>query len=278
MRRMGYLFSVACCLSLVATPLFAQVPHLIRYQGQAVDSNGVPLEGPYTLIFRLYDAQTAGTVVWQETQANVSLSGGLFSLLLGQVTPLNVNWSQSLWLSIQVGTDPELAPRQQITSVPLAIVAERLDTPITTSTITDDANRLVPSGAIILWTGGSCPAGYTRVSELDGRFLVGGTSYSPAAGGSLTHTHGAGSYVGPSHTHTIPIDGYAFSGSANYGGGSSTWIDNRMAVGGAASEHNLGTAVDQPQSGASGTGPVTGTSAAADSRPPFATLLVCQKT
>ena len=32
--------------------------------------------------------------------------------------------SKPLWLSIQVNTDPELSPRQQITSVPLAILAE----------------------------------------------------------------------------------------------------------------------------------------------------------
>ena len=34
----------------------AQVPHLIRYQGQAIDAKGVPLEGPHDLTFRLYDA------------------------------------------------------------------------------------------------------------------------------------------------------------------------------------------------------------------------------
>lgn len=105
-----------------ATAAFAQVPALIRYQGQAVDSRGVPLEGPYTLTFRLYDAPTAGTKVWEEAQTNVSLSGGHFSVLLGQVTPMtSMDWSKSCWLTIQVGTDPELAPRQQLTSVPLAM-------------------------------------------------------------------------------------------------------------------------------------------------------------
>ena len=105
--------------------VMAQVPHLIRYQGQAVDTNGVPLEGPYTLTFRLYDAETAGTVVWQEPpQPNVPITKGYFSVLLGQVTALNANWSMPLWLSVQVNTDPELAPRQRITSVPLAVRAE----------------------------------------------------------------------------------------------------------------------------------------------------------
>lgn len=120
-RARGGLFLT---LLLVGTTVQAAVSHLVRYQGQAVDSQGVPLQGPYALTFRLYDADAGGTVVWQEVQANVPINKGHFSVLLGQVTSLTVDWSQSLWLSIQVGTDPELLPRQRITSVPLAIRAE----------------------------------------------------------------------------------------------------------------------------------------------------------
>lgn len=157
----------------------AQVPSLIRYQGQAVDSQKVPLEGPYTLTFRLYDAETGGTKVWEEIQLNIVLTGGRFNVLLGQVTPLDVDWSTPLWLSVQVGPEPEMTPRQQITSVPLAIRAERAEglvTPVTTSTITDDAHRLIPSGAIVLWAGASCPAGYTRLATYDNYFLVGAST------------------------------------------------------------------------------------------------------
>ena len=77
------------CWVLGAGVVHADSLHLIRYQGQAVDSQSVPLEGPYTLTFRLYDAETVGTKVWEEAQANVPLQGGHFSVLLGQVTPLN---------------------------------------------------------------------------------------------------------------------------------------------------------------------------------------------
>ena len=133
--------TVASCSLLLRTGVAsAAVPHLVRYQGQAVDSNGVPLEGPYTLTVRLYNAETAGTQVWQETHAAVSLSGGHFSILLGQVTTLStVDWTQPLWLTVQVNTQPELTPRQRITSVPLAIraeVAEGLSSTITPTLIT----------------------------------------------------------------------------------------------------------------------------------------------
>ena len=122
---------IASCL-VIASDASAQVPHLIRYQGQAVDSKGVPLEGPYTLTFRLYDAEAGGAKLWEESQASVSLTDGHFSVLLGQMASLDsMDWSQACWLSIQVNGDPELAPRQRITSVPLAITAKQLEDPQT---------------------------------------------------------------------------------------------------------------------------------------------------
>jgi hypothetical protein len=244
------------------------VPHLVRYQGQAVDSAGMPLQGPYTLTFRLYDADTAGTIVWQEQQANVPLNKGHFSVLLGQVTALNVDWSQSLWLSVQVGTDPELLPRQRITSVPLAIrseVAEGLVTQITTSTITDDANKLVPSGAIILWDGVSCPAGYTRLAAYDNYFLV-GSSTAGTSGGSNTHDHVGvtGNHVLtineiPSHTH----DGIQ---RAVNGGG------NQFGNGEWNSGNNQSDSTQATGGGAGHTHAI----APADNRPLFKTILLCK--
>jgi hypothetical protein len=134
MNRQRLVLSAGCwvlslmCWVLSAGIVYADLPHLIRYQGQAVDSQGVPLEGPYTLTFRLYDAATVGTKLWEEVQPNVPLQGGHFSVLLGQITPLNgMNWGLPCWLSVQVGTEPELAPRQPITSVPLAIRAEEAE-------------------------------------------------------------------------------------------------------------------------------------------------------
>ncbi|MBI3021630.1 MAG: hypothetical protein HYY59_06525 [Candidatus Omnitrophica bacterium] len=278
------LASLICCLLLssllLSSQAGAQVPHLIRYQGQAVDSQGVPLEGPYTLTFRLYDAETGGTKVWEESQPNVALQGGQFSVLLGQVTPLTtMDWSAPRWLSVQVGTEPELTPRQRITSVPLAIragvaesantatVAASLTVPITTSTITDDANKLVPSGAVILWTGAGCPAGYTRLSALDGKFLVADTAYQPAAGGSntkdLSHTHST-----PSHTH------------ANTNVQCMGWNAGPGGPGPCGSTNAVVGSYFQDQQTQSGGGGQTGSggSAGMDVRPAFATVLMCQKT
>ena len=260
-------------LALDAWPVLAQVPHLIRYQGQAVDANGVALEGPYTLTFRIYDAETSGTKLWEEAQANVPLSGGYFSVLLGQVTSLDpIDWSAPRWLSIQVNTDPELAPRQRMTSVPLAIRAETAEV-VKTSGLTDDANRLVPSGAIILWEGLTCPAGYTQLATYNDKFLV-ASGIAGVAGGSDTHTHGPGSYAGPSHTHTVSSKGWGTPGVFNTSSPPG-WLRIMNAGNwGGSVDGTLDTAKD---TSASGTGPITGTSATADNRPAFKTILLCKK-
>ena len=251
------------CLALSAAAS-AAVPHLIRYQGQAVDSNGVPLEGPYTLTFRLYDAETVGTVKWQEAQLNVTLAGGHFSVLLGQVQSLDgVDWSQPLWLSVQVNGEPELAPRQRITSVPLAIRAETAEL-VKTSGLTDDANALVPSGAVILWTGVGCPAGYTRVSTYDDRFLV-SASTAGVAGGSNTHDHGGNT---GGHTLTIseiPPHTHGLRGHASAGGPGGNWFPN------------LTDPVFTNTESTGGGAPHSHTIAPADSRPAFKTILLCQR-
>ena len=257
------LFIVGVCAAMQMSLLFtswafADLPPLIRYQGEAVDSQGVSLEGPYTLTFRLYDAQTGGTTVWEETQPSVPLAGGYFSVLLGQVTPLSVDWSQPLWLSVQVNTDPELAPRQQITSVPLAMVADRLAVPPATSNITDDTNRLVPSGAIILWDGASCPMGYQRISALDGKFLVSGTSFNPAAGGSNTHTHSASGSTDTDGAHRHGIVQISMS--------------NRMF-----GNDNDDDTFQPSESGSSHSHHFSSTTNPADHRPEFATVLLCKK-
>lgn len=62
-------------------------PSTIDYQGSVLDSNGNPLAADsnanYNMEFRLYDAQTGGTVVWAEKQL-VTVSKGKFSVRLGE--------------------------------------------------------------------------------------------------------------------------------------------------------------------------------------------------
>jgi hypothetical protein len=117
-----FLFSVLCSLYSVAN---AAVPHLINYQGRLTDSSGKPLEGTHNLTFRIYDAENAGNLLWEETQS-VLLQKGVFSVLLGGVTNLDLPFDKPYWLEIKVNNEV-MSPRQRIASVGYAIRAENAE-------------------------------------------------------------------------------------------------------------------------------------------------------
>lgn len=98
----------------------------INYQGRLTQTNGLPLNEPQDITFRLYTTPTGGPAVWQEPWAGVETADGLFSVLLGTHDPTLATVIQTynqLWLGITVGSDPEMLPRTQFGSVPFAVQA-----------------------------------------------------------------------------------------------------------------------------------------------------------
>jgi len=120
MRNVASLL-VLCTFLFVAVSVQA-VPNLINYQGVLTDSGGTPLNQDVSITFRLFDAATAGTAAWSETQT-VTVSNGVYSVQLGQSTPLaGVDFTVDYWLEVEVGGEI-LTPRQALTSVPYAMTA-----------------------------------------------------------------------------------------------------------------------------------------------------------
>lgn len=79
----------------------------------------------------MYDAETAGNLLWQGTYNSVSISKGVFSILLGDVNDSGFNFEalafdKLYWLEIKVGDDV-LTPRQMMASVGYAIRAEKAE-------------------------------------------------------------------------------------------------------------------------------------------------------
>ncbi len=53
-------------LMLIATSALAQIPQTMSYQGVLTDAAGNPVaDGPVDLTFKLYDAATDGTLLWE---------------------------------------------------------------------------------------------------------------------------------------------------------------------------------------------------------------------
>lgn len=94
----------------------------MSYQGRLM-VNGSPCQGSINVTFRLWDLASGGTKRWEETQS-VTCDKGLFSVMLGKVTPLPYaqQFQSQLWLGIQpAGATSELTPRQLLGTVPYAM-------------------------------------------------------------------------------------------------------------------------------------------------------------
>jgi hypothetical protein len=101
---------------IIALSAYAQMPRTLNYQGTlATGSTPVP-DGNYNVTFRLYTASSGGSAVWTEAQL-VSARNGVFNAVLGKIVALPASFNITYWLSLQVGADPELSPRLEMTGV-----------------------------------------------------------------------------------------------------------------------------------------------------------------
>ncbi|MFC1620517.1 hypothetical protein ACFL45_11320 [Candidatus Neomarinimicrobiota bacterium] len=124
------LVTLALFFVLLANPTQAQIPRTLPYQGVITDGPGQPkADGSYAFTFRLYDDEFGGSPLWAETK-DLDIEQGHFYSVLGDQTPIGaaVRFDRPYWLSIQVGSEPELSPRIPLTSVGYSFYAQRADT------------------------------------------------------------------------------------------------------------------------------------------------------
>jgi hypothetical protein len=91
--------------------------------------------------FALYSAASGGVALWGETQT-VSVSDGIFSVMLGAATPIPtaIASNASLYLGITVRSDSEMTPRRQLGSAAYALQGLTVpDSAITTGKLADGA-------------------------------------------------------------------------------------------------------------------------------------------
>jgi len=107
------------------------VPTTLSYQGKLLQPGTIlpKSDGAYPMTFLIYDQPTAGSLLWSEVQS-VPVKNGLFFAHLGSVTPIPaaIFTGQNLWLTVAVSSDPEMTPRQLLTSVAYAQRAENANT------------------------------------------------------------------------------------------------------------------------------------------------------
>lgn len=119
------------------------IPQTISYQGVLTDAGGtVVQDGLFKLTFKIYDAHTAGNLLWTEVHSSAVVNNGVFNVILGSINPstnpLNLAFDKPYWLGVTVGTGPELTPRIELTSSATSLNTKSIeDNAVTSAKIAD---------------------------------------------------------------------------------------------------------------------------------------------
>lgn len=121
----------------------------IRIQGTLKDAAGVALpNGTQPITFKLFNVSGGGTALWEET-AQVSITGGIYSHLLGSVQPLDpVIFAQTLYVG-RFMNGKELLPRSVLSASPYALYVKNTSNGPRAGTVIAFAGAAEPDGWLI---------------------------------------------------------------------------------------------------------------------------------
>ena len=109
--------------------LFSQVPQKFNYQAVARNGNEILVNQNINVQFDVLQGSSSGTSVWQETQNVTTNQMGLFTLEVGSVTLLNLDWTDggpyflNVKIDLQDGSGYKDFGNSELLSVPYALNA-----------------------------------------------------------------------------------------------------------------------------------------------------------
>jgi len=139
----GIILTVAFVLAITFSAA-AQAPNTMLYQGRLTDDIGDPITSSTNATFYIFTTESAGVYVDSFIRTVEPDDNGVFTVELGPLSAVDFD-GDKLWLEIRIG-GVELTPRQLITSVPYAYMANVGDNTITLSKL---ANNSVNSAKIV---------------------------------------------------------------------------------------------------------------------------------
>ena len=209
-----------------------EIPQVMGYQGRVTDNSGVPVaDGTYTMRFRIYTAETGGTLLWDSNNQSAMLADGIFNVMLGESPQpaLGLAFDQDHWLLVTFAGEDQ-TPRKRLGSVGYAYMASGLvpGTEVSGSVtglpfaVIKGTNTATTGLAYGLWGETSSNAGsgivgeapalgvYGYASAPGGRGVYGlatsGSGYSEGVFGESSSTSGTGVH-GRASAATGVIDG-----------------------------------------------------------------------
>jgi hypothetical protein len=174
---------------LIISPVFAQAPQLVDYQGIARDLQGNPLVNQALGIeLTIHQTSATGNIVYRETHSVSTNAFGIYTVQLGGGTPVTGTFSAIAWangpyflevgMDITGGSNYASAGTAQLLSVPYALYAETAGNA--------SGGPTGPTGPV----GATGPTGPTGPAGATGATGASGTS-----GQSVTEVYGTGQLV-----------------------------------------------------------------------------------
>ena len=145
----------------------APVIDAIPVQGRLTDAAGVPLNGNYTVEFRIYNVAEGGAALCGNWISTVAVSNGLFSHKIDLCDAAHAIRGDQLYLGVKVGSDPEMTPRQPIYPVPYAYTVKP-------GAVIKGANSILFVPGITLVKNGSADLTHWELSGGSARVYQGG--------------------------------------------------------------------------------------------------------
>jgi hypothetical protein len=167
-------------------------PERMTYQGFLVDGNGLALGNSapknYDVIFRIFNDQNAGSMLWAEQQT-VTVDKGYFSVLLGEgastgeprpglATLFNGPTASDRFVGITVkgigagGANVDISPRLRLLTSPYAFLAQQAVKIVRSDTgndlLTSSGNAITIGGPVTATSVSGDGTGLTGVAKLNG--------------------------------------------------------------------------------------------------------------
>lgn len=189
---------IAIMMVAMATSAQAFAPETLTFQGRLTEADGTALpNGNYSVTFRLYTQASGGSPIWSNTR-QVALNNGVFSLLLGEDSPLALPFDQLYYVGVQYEADPEMAPRVPLSSTPYSLGVSESAAVTSLNGHTGDFNLVAGSNVSISPSGDDLVISATG-SVADNDWTVVGSDMYSAPSGSV----GVGTQTPDSKLHVV---------------------------------------------------------------------------
>ena len=189
---------------------FAQVPSLINYQGRLTDANGDPVTGSKNFSISIYDAATAGNLLYTESIGAVTLDdNGVYSFQFGSAGTSDTQVTETIGTT----AGSTLTYTKTLSNTP--VVANSI-------TVTDGTNswsQSVGNPGVVATATASRAAGFVIGAEITN----GGSGYTSAPLVTITGS-GSGATATATLTDGVVTDITINSAGSGYSGGATITI------------------------------------------------------